>query len=50
MKTIPDLYRKLDTKEGEKQNFKLARTRSRQQQDLEVVKYIKDEEGRILLR
>ncbi|XP_057540710.1 uncharacterized protein LOC130818562 [Amaranthus tricolor] len=45
-----DLYRKLDTKEGEKQIFKLARTRSRQRQDLEAVKYIKDEGGRVLLR
>ena len=45
-----DLYRKLDTKEGEKQIFKLARTRAKQQQDLEVLKYIKDEGGRVLLR
>ncbi|XP_057537974.1 uncharacterized protein LOC130815499 [Amaranthus tricolor] len=45
-----DLYRKLDTKEGEKQIFKLARTRSRQRQDLEAVKYIKDEGERVLLR
>ena len=38
-----DLYRKFDTKEGEKQIFKLARARFRQRQDLEAVKYIKDE-------
>ena len=44
-----DLYRKLDTKEGEKQIFKLVRTRAKQRQDLEAVKYIKDEEGRVLL-
>ena len=37
-----DMYRKLDTKEGEKQIFKLARTRAKQRQDLEAVKYIKD--------
>ena len=43
-------YHKLDTKEGEKQIFKLARTRSRQRQDLEAVKYINDEGGRVLLR
>ncbi|XP_057535488.1 uncharacterized protein LOC130813662 [Amaranthus tricolor] len=30
-----DLYRKLDTKEGEKQVIKLAKTRSRQRQDLD---------------
>ena len=40
-----DLYRKRDTKEGEKQIFKLTRTRAKQRQDLEAVKYIKDEEG-----
>ena len=40
-----DFYHKLDMKEGEKQIFKLARTRSRQRQDLEAVKYIKDEGG-----
>ena len=43
-----DLYQKLDNKEGEKQIFKLASTRSRQRQDLEAVKYIKDERGRVL--
>ena len=45
-----DLYQKLDNKEGEKQIFKLASTRSRQRQDLEAVKYIKDKGGRVLLR
>ena len=45
-----DSYRKLDTKEGEKQIFKLARMGSSQRQDLEAVKYIKDEGGRVLLR
>ncbi|XP_057532616.1 uncharacterized protein LOC130810530 [Amaranthus tricolor] len=49
-RTYEDFYRKLDTKEGEKQIFKLARTRSRQRQDLEAVKYIKDEGGRVFLR
>ena len=38
-----NLYRKLDTKKGEKQIFKLARTRAKHWQDLEAVKYIKDE-------
>ncbi|XP_057515629.1 uncharacterized protein LOC130797162 [Amaranthus tricolor] len=45
-----DFFRKLDTKEGEKQIFKLARTRSEQRQYSEAVKYIKDEGGRVLLR
>ena len=45
-----DFYQKLDNKEGEKHIFKLAKARSRQRQDLGTVKYIKDEEGRVLLR
>ena len=45
-----DLYRRLDTKGGEEHIFKLARTRAKQRQDLEALKYIKDERGRALLR
>ena len=43
-------YQKLDTKEGEKYIFKLAKTRSRQKKNLGIVKFIKDEGGRVLLR
>ena len=45
-----DFYQKLDTKEGEKDIFRLAKAKSMQKQDLEAVKYIKDEDGRMLLR
>ena len=45
-----DFYQKLGTKEGEKHIFRLAKIRSRQQQNLEIVKYIKDEGGRVLLK
>ena len=36
-----DFYQKLGTKEGEKHIYRLAKIKSRQQQDLETVKYIK---------
>ena len=42
------LYRKLETKEGEKEVFKLARARERSTRDLGVVRCIKDEDGRVL--
>ena len=42
------LYRKLETKEGEKEVFKLAKARERSTRDLGVVRCIKDENGRVL--
>ena len=45
-----DFYQKLDTREGEKYIFKLAKARSRQKKDLGTVKFIKDEGGRVPLR
>ena len=42
------LYQKLETKEGEKEVFKLARVRERSTRDLGVVRCIKDENGRVL--
>ena len=41
------LYR-LETKEGEKEVFKLARVRERKTRDLGVVRYIKDENSEVL--
>ena len=43
-------YQKLETKEGEKYIYKLAKARSRQKKNLVTVKFIKDEGGRVLLR
>ena len=43
------LYQKLYFKEGEKEVFKLARARERRTRDLNSVKCIKDEDGRILI-
>lgn len=45
-----DFYQRLDNKEEKKHIFRHAKAMSRQRQDLGTVKYIKDEEGRVLLR
>ena len=43
------LYRRLDSKEGEKEVFKLARVRERRTRDFSSVRCIKDEDGRVLV-
>ena len=42
------LYHRLGTKEGEKEVFKLARVRERRTRNLDVVKCIRDENGKVL--
>jgi len=42
------LYHRLETKEGEKEVFKLASARERKTRDLGVVRCIKDENGKVL--
>jgi len=42
------LYQKLETKEGKKEVFKLAKAKERRTRNLGVVRYIKDENGRVL--
>jgi len=42
------LYQQLETKECEKEVFKLARAKEIRTRDLGVVKCIKDENGRVL--
>ena len=44
------LYRRLGTKEGEKEVFKLVRARKRRTRDLEVVRCIRDENGKVLFK
>jgi len=44
------LHQKLETKEGEKELFKLARARERRTRDLGIVRCIKDENSKVLLR
>jgi len=43
------LYQKLETKEGEKDAFKLARAREKKTRDLGNVRCIKGEDGKVLV-
>jgi hypothetical protein len=45
-----DLYRRLSTKEGEKDVYKIARIRERKTRDLNQVKCIKDEMDELLVK
>jgi hypothetical protein len=45
-----DLYRRLSTKEGEEDVYKIARIRERKTRDLNQVKCIKDEMDRLLVK
>nr|XP_017217279.1 PREDICTED: uncharacterized protein LOC108194853 [Daucus carota subsp. sativus] len=44
-----DMYRRLSTKEGVNEIFKLAKARNKRRQDICAVRYIKDESDRVLL-
>ena len=46
--TYDRLYQKLESKKGENEAFKLARARERRTKDLDVVRCIKDENGKAL--
>ncbi|KAM2693357.1 hypothetical protein EV2_007535 [Malus domestica] len=43
-----DMYKRLDTKEGELDIYKLARVREKKTRDLNQVRCIKDEDGKVL--
>jgi hypothetical protein len=45
-----DLYQRLGTKEGEKDIFRLARTRERKTRDINQIKCIKDGTDQLLVR
>ena len=45
-----DLYRRLSTKEGEKDIYKMARAHDRKTRDLNHVKCIKDEREQLLVK
>ncbi|XP_035841303.1 uncharacterized protein LOC118488193 [Helianthus annuus] len=44
------MYGRLETKEGEHDMFKIAKARERRRQDLQVVKFIKGEDERVLIK
>ena len=45
-----DLYRRLSTKEGEKDIYKMARARDRKTRDFKQVKCIKDKRDQLLVK
>ena len=45
---LQDMYENLETKEGQKRIFKLAKERNRSKKDLTSIKQIKDKNGRVL--
>ncbi|KAK3524921.1 hypothetical protein QTP86_011507 [Hemibagrus guttatus] len=47
-KAYDDLYTRLDTREGEKDLYRLARQRDRDGKDVQQVRVIKDRDGRVL--
>ncbi|GJS28813.1 retrovirus-related pol polyprotein LINE-1, partial [Tanacetum coccineum] len=49
-KAYEDLYKKLDSKEGANDIYKIAKARERKRQDIGNVRYIKDEGGRTIMR
>ena len=44
-----DLYTRLETKEGEKELYRLARQRDRAGKDVQHVRVIKDENGNVMV-
>ena len=47
--TFERLYQKLDTKEGERDIYRIAKVRERKTRDLSQIKCIKDECNRVLV-
>ena len=44
-----DLYARLETKEGEKELYRLARQRDREGKDVQHVRVIKDENSNVMI-
>ncbi|KAD1514663.1 hypothetical protein E3N88_42703 [Mikania micrantha] len=49
-KAYREMYKRLETKEGEHAMFKIAKARERKRQDIGVVRFIKGEDGRVLVK
>lgn len=47
-KAYDELYDRLDTKEGEKDLYRLARQRDRDGKDVKQIRVIKDSDGKVL--
>ena len=50
LKTFDNFYKKLDTKEGEKDIYKLAKNRERRSRDLGNVRCIKNDDNKLLFK
>ncbi|GJW29669.1 hypothetical protein Tco_0046544 [Tanacetum coccineum] len=48
-KAYEDLYKRLDSKEGENDIYRIAKARQRRKMDLRSVRFIKDEDGRSIV-
>ncbi|GKC33900.1 hypothetical protein Tco_1046284 [Tanacetum coccineum] len=48
-KAYEDLYKKLDSKEGANDIYRIAKARERKRRDLGNIRYIKDKEGRTIM-
>ena len=49
-KTYDDMYQRLDTKEGEKDIYRMARIRERKTRDINQIKCIKNGTDRLLVK
>ncbi|XP_071727800.1 uncharacterized protein [Rutidosis leptorrhynchoides] len=49
-KAYEDLYRKLDSKEGANDIYKIAKAREHRRRDIDIIKFIKDEAGQTLVK
>ena len=50
LKAYDDLYNRLDTKEGKKDIYKLAKLRERKTKDFNYIKCVKGEDERVLIK
>ncbi|XP_071704004.1 uncharacterized protein [Rutidosis leptorrhynchoides] len=49
-KAYEDLYRKLDSKEGANDIYRIAKARERRRRDIDITKFIKDEAGQTIVK
>ena len=49
-KVYQDIYARLDSKEGEKDIYRIARMREKKTRDLGIIRYIKDHNQKVLVK